>query len=358
MSLLRGYAAAALPAVADRLFELNKRSRHDVKLLRRDLLQIAAGAVFAPALAPAFALSARADDYPSRPVRIIEGFGGSGSPDLIARLMGQWLSDRLHQPFVVENRIGAGGNVATEAVVNAPPDGYTMLAVTTANAINASLYEKLNFDFLRDITPVAGVIRFPMVLLVNPSFPTKTLADFIAYAKANPGKINIASPGVGTPMHVAIELFKLMGGIDIVHVPYRGPAMAFTDLLGGQIQAFIITLSTALGFIKSGKLRALAVTGATRSDVLPDVPSISEAVPGFDAAAWNGQGVPKATPTAIVDKLSLNITAGLADPQLKERMKDLGGEVVPMRSAEFTSFIVAETAKWAKVVKFSGAKAN
>ena len=325
-----------------------------MKLLRRDFLQIAAGAV----TAPVFARMARADDYPSRPVRIIEGFGGGGTPDLVSRLIGGWLSDHLHQPFVVENRTGAGGNVATQAVVSSPPDGYTMLAVTTANAINASLYEKLDFDFLRDITPVAGVIRFPMVLLVNPSFPAATLAEFIAYAKANPGKINIASPGVGTPMHVAIELLKLMGNIDIVHVPYRGPAMAFTDLLGGQIQAFIITISTALGFIKSGKVRALAVTGATRSEILPELPSISEALPGFDAAAWNGEGVPKATPSAIVDKLSLTVTAGLADPQLKARIKDLGGEVVPMRSAEFTSFITAETAKWAKVVKFSGAKAN
>jgi tripartite-type tricarboxylate transporter receptor subunit TctC len=325
-----------------------------VKLLRRDFLQIAAAAV----TAPVFARMARADDYPSRPVRIIEGFGGGGTPDLVSRLIGGWLADHLHQPFVVENRTGAGGNVATQAVVSSPPDGYTMLAVTTANAINASLYEKLDFDFLRDITPVAGVIRFPMVLLVNPSFPAATLAEFIAYAKANPGKINIASPGVGTPMHVAIELLKLMGGIDIVHVPYRGPAMAFTDLLGGQIQAFIITISTALGFIKSGKVRALAVTGAARSEILPELPSISEALPGFDAAAWNGEGVPKATPSAIVDKLSLTVTAGLADPQLKARIKDLGGEVVPMRSAEFTSFITAETAKWAKVVKFSGAKAN
>jgi tripartite-type tricarboxylate transporter receptor subunit TctC len=325
-----------------------------VTLPRRDFLQIAASAAFAPG----FAQLARADDYPSRPVRIIEGFGGGGTPDLVSRLVGQWLSDRLHQPFVVENRTGAGGNVAAQAVVTAPADGYTMLAVTTANSINASLYEKLDFDFLRDITPVAGVIRFPMVLLVNPSFPATTLAEFIAYAKANPGKINIASPGVGTPMHVAIELFKLMGSLDLVHVPYRGPAMAFTDLLGGQIQAFIITLSTALGFIKAGKLQALAVTGAARSEILPDVPSINEAVPGFEAAAWNGQGVPKATPTAIVDELSLNITAGLADPQLIARMKDLGGEIVPMRSAEFTRFIVAETAKWAKVVKFSGAKAN
>jgi tripartite-type tricarboxylate transporter receptor subunit TctC len=310
------------------------------------------------AVLPAFAQPARADDYPSRPVRIFEGFGGGSTPDLVSRLIGQWLSDRLHQPFIVENRGGAGGNVATQAVINAPADGYTLLAVVTANAINASLYQKLDFDFLRDIVPVAGMIRFPMVLLVNPSFPATTLADFIAYAKANPGKINFASPGIGTPMHVAIELFKMMAGVDFVHVPYRGPAPAFTDLLGGQVQAFVITLSTAFGFITSGKVRALAVTGATRSDVLPDVPSISEVLPGFDASAWNGQGVAKGTPAAIVDKLSLNITAGLADPQLKARIKDLGGETVPMQSAEFTKFIAAETEKWAKVVKFSGAKAN
>src|ERR1700676_3343320 len=323
-------------------------------LPRRRLFAMAAGAVAASALPR----SASALDYPTRPVRLIEGFGGGGTPDLVARLIGQWLADHLGQPFVVENRTGAGGNVATAAVVAAAPDGYTLLACNTANAINASLYEKLDFNFIRDIAPIAGVVRFPMVLLVNPSFPAATLAEFIAYAKANPGKINIASPGIGTPMHVAIELLKMRAGVDIVHVPYRGPAAAFTDLLGGQIQSFIITVSTALGFIKSGKVLPLAVTVATRTPVLPDVPSLSETLPGFDAAAWNGTGAPKGTPAPIIDKLGSNITAALADPQIKARLADLSGEAVPMRSQQFAKFIADETEKWAKVVKFSGAKAS
>jgi tripartite-type tricarboxylate transporter receptor subunit TctC len=317
-------------------------------------LQLAAGV----AVTPAFSSIASADDYPSRPVRIIEGFGGGSTPDLVSRLIGQWLSDRLHQPFVVENRGGAGGNVAAQAVIGAPADGYTLLACVTANAINASLYEKLDFNFIRDIAPVAGLIRFPMVLMVNPSVPINSLPEFIAYAKANPGKINIASPGVGTPMHVAIELLKMMAGIDVVHVPYRGPAPAMTDLIAGQIQAFIITLSTAIGFIKAGKVRALAVTSASRSEVLPEIPSISEVLPGFDATAWNGTGAPRGTPAAIIDTLSSNITAGLADPSLKARIKDLSGETVPMGPAQFAEFIASETDKWAKVVKFAGAKAD
>ena len=261
-------------------------------------------------------------DYPTRPVRIFEGFGGGSTPDLISRLIGQWLAQRLHQPFVVENRTGAGGNIAAEAVAHAAPDGYTLMTCLTANAINATLYDKLDFNFLRDFAPVAGSIRLPMVLLVNPSFPARTLADFIAYAKANPGKINIASPGIGTPMHVAIELMKMTAGIDLVHVPYRGPAPAFTDLLAGRVQAFIITLSSAFGFLKTDKLRALAVTSATRSEVLPDVPSMSEVLPGFDATAWNGVCAPAGTPAAIVEVLSSNIIAGLADPQLKVPVKD------------------------------------
>jgi tripartite-type tricarboxylate transporter receptor subunit TctC len=301
---------------------------------------------------------ARGDDYPARAVRIIEGFGGGSTPDLVSRLIGQWLAARLGQPFVVEERTGAGSNIATEAVVTALPDGYTLLNVVTANAINATLYEKLDFDFIRDIAPVAGLVRFPMVLLVNASVPANTLSEFITYAKANPGKINIASPGVGTPMHVAAELLKLMAGIDLVHVAYRGPAAAFTDLFGGQVQAFIITVSTAIGPIKAGKVRALAVTGATRSDVLPDIQAVSEVLPGFEASAWNGIGAPKATPAAIIDKLSADITAGLADAPLKARIRDVGGETVPMPSAEFASFILEETEKWAKVVKFSGAKVN
>jgi tripartite-type tricarboxylate transporter receptor subunit TctC len=325
-----------------------------VGISRRQVLGGTLGAIAAPACAR-FAL---AEDYPSRPVRILEGFGGGGTPDLVSRVIGQWLSDHLHQPFVIENRIGAGGNVSTQAVVSAPPDGYTMLAITTANAINASLYEKLDFNFLRDITPVAGIVRLPMVLLVNPSFEAATLSEFIAYAKANPGKINIASPGIGTPMHVAIELLKMMAGIDLLHMPYRGPGVAFTDLIAGRVQAFPITISTAFPFIKADKVRAIAVTSATRSEIMPELPSISEVLPGFDAVAWNGEGVPKATPAAIVDLLSRTITAGFADPQVKARFKDLGGESVPMGSAEFTAFITAETEKWAKVVKFSGAKAG
>jgi tripartite-type tricarboxylate transporter receptor subunit TctC len=325
-----------------------------VTLQRRELLWLAGAA----AAMPAASRLAHAQDYPSRPVRIIEGFGGGSTPDLVSRLIGQWLAERLEQPFVVEERTGAGSNIATEAVVTAAPDGYTLLNVVTANAINATLYEKLDFDFIRDIAPVAGLVRFPMVLLVNPSVPAGTLSEFIAYAKANPGKINIASPGVGTPMHVAAELLKLMAGLDLVHVAYRGPAAAFTDVFGGQVQAFIITVSTAIGPIRAGKVRALAVTGQTRSDVLPDIPAISELLPGFEASAWNGVGAPKATPAAIIDKLSANITAGLAEATLRARIKDVGGETVPMSSAEFASFIVEETEKWAKVVKFSGAKVN
>jgi tripartite-type tricarboxylate transporter receptor subunit TctC len=323
-------------------------------LPRRQFLHLAIGAVGVSSLPrPAFA-----SDYPTRPVRIIEGLGAGSTPDLVWRLVGQWLGERLGQPFVVDNRSGAGGNVATQTVVAAAPDGYTLLAVTTANAINASLYEQLEFNFIRDIAPIAGILRFPMVFLVNPSFPASTFPDFIAYAKANPGKVNIASPGVGTPMHVSIELLKMMAGIDIVHVPYRGPSLAMTDLIAGRVQAFIITVSTASGFIKDGKVRPLAVTVSRRTEILPDVPTISDTLPGFNASAWNGSGAPKGTPTAVIDTLSSNITAALADPQIKTRIKDLGGETVPMQAKEFAGFIADETEKWAKVVKFAGAKAG
>jgi tripartite-type tricarboxylate transporter receptor subunit TctC len=333
--------------------------RHDVAANavtapRRHFLQTAAAAV----VVSVFAFAALALDYPSRPVRIVEGFGAGGAPDLLSRLTGQWLSERLGQPFIVENRPGAGSNVAVQAVLAAPADGYTLLTCLTTNAINASLYEKLDFDFMRDIAPVAGVIDFPMVLLVNPSFAANSLADFIAYAKANPGRINIASPGIGTPMHLTIELLKMTAGIDIVHVPYRGPAPAMTDLIGGQIQAFVVTIPTARGAINSGKVRALAVTSAVRSDVLPDVPSVSETLPGFDAVSWTGTCARKATPAAIIDRLSSNITAGLADPQIKARVKDLGGYNVPMPAEEFGKFIADETNKWARVVKFAGVKAE
>ncbi len=323
-------------------------------LARRTFLQSAAVTLGAAA----FPLQAYALDYPTRPVRIFEGFGGGGAPDLVSRLISQWLSEKLGQPFVVENRTGAAGNIATQAVVTSPADGYTLLTCLSANAINASLYEHLDFNFLRDTVPVAGLVQLPMVLLVNPSFPAKTLQEFIAYAKANPGKVNMASPGIGTPMHVAGELLKLAAGVNIVHVPYRGPAGAFTDLLAGQIQAFIITITAAIGFIRTGKLRALAVTGAQRLEVLPDVPTVAETLPGFVATAWDGTCAPMGTPTEIIEKLNATITAGLADPQLKAKIKDLGGEPMPMTPAEFGKFLVAETDKWAKVVKSSGAKAN
>jgi tripartite-type tricarboxylate transporter receptor subunit TctC len=305
-----------------------------------------------------FARPAAALDYPTRPVHIIDGFGGGSTPDLVSRLIGQWLEDKFHQPFIVDNRVGAGGNIAAEAVAKSAPDGYTLLTCVTADAINATLYTKLNFNFPGDFAPVAGVIRLPMVILVNPAFPAKTLAAFIAYAKANPGKINFASPGVGTPMHVAIELLKMQAGIDVVHVPYRGPAPAFTDLLAGQVQAFVITLSSAIGFIRTGKLRALAVTGAKRAQILPDVPTVGETLPGFDATAWDGTCAPKGTPTVIVDALSAGIVAALADLQFVTRIRDLGGETEPMGSAEFAKFLVVETEKWAKVIKFAKMQAD
>jgi tripartite-type tricarboxylate transporter receptor subunit TctC len=325
-----------------------------VRPLRRELLFWAMGAV-AAAIVPTLAFAL---DYPTRPVRIIEGFGVGGTPDLISRLIAQWLTQRLGQPFVVDNRTGASGNIATEAVVKAAPDGYTLLTCLSANAINASLYHNLSFNFLRDTVPVAGLIRLPMVLLVNPSFPAKTFAEFLAYAKANPNKINIASPGIGTPMYVAGEQIDLMGGVKMVDVPYRGPAGAFTDLLADRVQAFIITVPAAIGFIRSGKLRALAVTGATRAGVLPEVPTIGEFLPGFEATAWDGTCAPKGTPAAIVDTLNAAINAGLADQQLKAKIKDLGGETMVMTSAQFGKFLADETAKWAKVVRFSGAKAH
>src|SRR5271154_3130307 len=286
-----------------------------MKIPRRRFLSLAVGA----AASPVFLRTSYALDYPTRPVRIFEGFGAGSTPDLVSRLWGQWLSDHLGQPFVVENRTGAGGNVAAEAVVGTAADGYTLLTCVTAHAINATLYEKLDYNFLRDFIAVGGIVRFPMVLLVNPAFPANTLAEFIAYAKANPGKINVASPGVGTPMHIAIEMLNMMAGIELVHVPYRGASPGMTDVIAGQVQAFIITVSTASGFIKAGKVRPLAVTGAARSDVLPGIPSVSETLPGFDAAPWDGLCAPKGMPAAAIDKLNTNISAALADPLIKER---------------------------------------
>jgi tripartite-type tricarboxylate transporter receptor subunit TctC len=321
---------------------------------RRRFLHLAAGA----AALPAVSRIASAQAYPARPVRIILGFPPGGAVDIVARLMGQWLSERLGQPFIIENRPGAGGNIGAEAVVRAPPDGYTLLLVATPNAINATLYEKLNFNFIRDIAPVASIIDAPLVMEVHPSHPAKTVPEFIAYAKANPGKINMASSGNGTSIHIAGELFKMMTGVNMVHVPYRGAPAALTDLIGGQVQVMFDSLPNSVEYIRSGRLRPLAVTTATRSAALPDVPTVGEVVPGYEARAWWGVGAPKNTPAEIIDRLNREINAGLADPVMKARFVDLGATVFPGSAADFRKFIADETEKWGKVVKFSGAKAD
>ena len=321
-----------------------------MKLPRRQFLQLAAGAATVPTL-PRIA---RAQAYPSRPVRIIVGFPAGTSSDITARLIGQWLSERLGQQFIVENRPGAGTNIAAESVVHASPDGYSLLWVTQTNAINATVYSTLNFNFIRDIQPVASILRVSAVMMVHPSLPAKTVPEFIAYAKANPGKINMSSPGIGSVNHVAGELFKMMAGVDLVHVPYRGSQ--FPDLLSGQVQITFNPLPSSLEFIRAGKLRALAVTTARRQEVLPDIPTVGEFVPGYEATAWFGIGAPKNTPTEIIDKLNREVNAGLADPKLKTRLVDLGGETFAGSPEDFAKFIAAETEKWAKVVKFAGIK--
>jgi len=323
-----------------------------MKLPRRNFLHLAAGA----AALPAVSRSAWAQAYPTRPVRLIVGAPAGGGFDITARLMGQWLSERLGQPFIIENRPGGGGNIATEAVVRATADGYTLLMGGAPNAINATLYDNLNFNFVRDIAPVASVARAPEVMLVNLSVPAKTIPEFIAYAKSKPGKTNMASAGKGTPSHLAGELFKMMTGVDMVHVAYRGGAPALIDLIGGQVQVLFVGTATAIDYIRSGKLRALAVTTATRSEALPDIPTVAEFVPGYEASAWYGVGAPKNTPSQIIDKLNDAINAGLADPTIKARLADLGCGPMPMTPAEFGKFIADETEKWAKVVEFSGAK--
>jgi len=325
-----------------------------MKLPRRTFLHLAAGA----AALPAVSRIAWAQAYPTRPVRIIVGFPAGGGVDIIARLMGQWLSERLGQPFLIENRPGAGSNIATEVVVRAPADGYTLLLVHASNAINATLYDKLNFNFIRDIAPVAGIIVVPNVMVLNPSVPAKTVPEFIAYAKANPGKINIASGGIGGPSHVSAELFKMMTGTEMLLVSYRGMAPAVTDLLAGQVQLMFNSLPASIEYIKAGTLRALAVTTATRSETLPSIPTMREFVPGYESPTWYGVGVPKNTPAEIVDKLNKEVNAALADPKMKARLADLGGEALPGSSVAFGKFIAEETEKWAKVVKFSGAKAD
>jgi tripartite-type tricarboxylate transporter receptor subunit TctC len=296
------------------------------------------------------------EDYPSRPVRVVVGLSAGGSVDIVTRLIGQWLSERLGQPFIVENRPGAAGDIATEAVVRAPPDGYTLLVVLAANAINATLHEKPTFNFIRDVALVAGLVRVPNVLEINPAVPAKTVPEFIAYAKANPGKLSFASGGSGSSLHVLGEMFKMMAGIDMLHVPYRGGAPALIDLLGGQVQVMFDTIPQSIEYIRAGKLRALAVTTAARSDVLPDVPPIGDFVPGFEAGSWWGVGVPRNTPTAIVDRLNKEINAGLADPKIKTRLTEQGTTPLLFTSGEFGAFVGAETEKWAKVIKFSGAK--
>jgi tripartite-type tricarboxylate transporter receptor subunit TctC len=325
-----------------------------MKLPRRNFLHLAAGA----AALPAVSRIARAQAYPTRPVRIIVGLAAGGPADIVARLIAQWLSERLGQPFVVENRTGAATNIATEAVVRAPADGYTLLFVTAANAINTSLYEKLNFNLSRDIVPVASLIRAPSVMEVNPSVAARTVPEFIAYAKANPGKLTMASSGIGTPSHVFGELFKFMTGVNLVHVPYRGGGPALNDLLGGQVQVYFAPTVNSIEYIKAGKVRPLAITTATRSEALPDVPTVSEFVPGYEGSFWFGVGAPKSTPAEIVDKLNKEVNAALDDPKMKARLADLGGVALPQSPAEFGKLIADETEKWAKVIKFAGIKAD
>ena len=319
---------------------------------RRQFLHLAAGAV---AIAAGSRI-AMAQTYPSRPVRIIVGFAPGGPTDVFARVMAQWLSDQLGQQFVVENRPGASSNIATEMVVNASPDGYTLLLTAPANTINTTLYDKLSFNFSRDIVPVASIVRTIYVMVVNPAVPANTVPEFISYSKANPGKINMASAGSGTPQHVAGELFKMMTGTEMVHVPYRGAVPALTDLMGGQVQVMFDNMTSSLEFIRAGKLRALAVTTTTRSALLPNILTINDFVPGFEASAQFGLGAPKNTPAEIVAKLNREINAGLADPKIKQRFADLAAVVLPGSPAQFGNLIADETEKWAKVVKFSGAK--
>ena len=318
-----------------------------MKLHRRQLLHLAAAA----AAVPAVLTLAKAEAYPSRPVRIVVGFPAGGVGDILARSMRQWLSERLGQPFVVENRPGAGGNIAAEAVVNAPADGYTLLFVGVNHAINATLYDTLNFNFIRDITPVAGVVLVPNGMVVHPSFPAKTVPEFIAYAKANPGKINMASAGNGTSAHVTGELFKMMAGINMVHVPYRGGAPAVTDLLGGQVQVYFGPLPESIEYIRSGTLHLLAVTTATRLEFLPNIPTVAEFLPGYEASGWQGVGAPKNTSTEIVDRLNKEVNAGLTNSKIRARLLDLGSTVLPGLPADFGSLIAAETEKWGKVIR-------
>ena len=323
-----------------------------MKLPRRTFLQLAAGA----AALPAVSRIAWAQAYPTRPVRIVVGYPPGGAADISGRLIGQFLSERLRQPFVIENRPGAGGNIGTEVVVRAPPDGYTLLIVNIPHAINATLYDNLNFNFLRDIAAVAMIYRQPLVLEVNPAVPAKTVAELIALAKGNPGKVNVASAGIGTPQHLAGELFKSMAGVDLVHVPYRGSAPALTDMIGGQVQVMFDTLNSSIEHIKAGRLRALAVTTAIPSEALPNIPPIADFLPGYELTSWSGVGAPKKTPREIIEKLNKDINAVLADPTAKDRFDQLGATVTTLSPAAFDEFIAEETAKWGKVVRAANIK--
>jgi tripartite-type tricarboxylate transporter receptor subunit TctC len=325
-----------------------------MQLPRRRFLHFAAGAAALPALSRI----AHADAYPSRPVRMFVGSTPGAAPDVVARLFGQWLSERLGQPFVVENRPAGGGNLAAEPVVRAPPDGYMLLVFSASNAIDTTLLDTLNFDLERDIAPVAGMIDLPMLLSVNPSFPAKTLPEFIAYAKANPGKVNIGTPPVGSPQYVSAALLEMMTDTKLAVIPYRGGPGAVTDAIGGQIQGVIGTVLLVLSQVRAGSLRPLAITSRTRSELLPDIPAMAEFLPGYEASQWIGIGAPKNTPAEVVNKLNGEINAALADPALKAKVTALGGMVLPGSAGEFGTFVADETAKWAKVVKFSGARAN
>jgi tripartite-type tricarboxylate transporter receptor subunit TctC len=320
---------------------------------RRQILHLAAGA----AALPAISRFAWAQAYPTRPVRLIEGFGAGSAPDILARLIGQSLSEQLGQSFVVENRSGANSNIATDAVARASPDGYTLLLITSANAINATLYDKLNYNFIRDIVPIASIVRVPLVMEVHPSVPARTVAEFIAYAKANPGKINMASAATGGLTHVAGELFKMMAGVDLFHVPYRG-AQVFPALLAGEAQVYVGPLLSSIGYVRAGNLRALAVTTTTRSPVLPDIPALSETLPGYEASTWYGIGAPKNTPAEIIKRLNTQVNASLADANFQARLANLGATVLPGSPADFAKLIADETEKWGKVIRMANIKAE
>ena len=325
------------------------------KLPRRRFLQLVASAAAVPA-APIVATSQ--ESYPTRPVRLLVGYPAGGPADTVARLTAQWLSDRLGQQVVVENRVGAASNIAAEAVVRSPPDGYTLLWVTISNAVNATLYDKLSFDFNRDIVPIASITRSPAVMEVNPSFPAKTVPEFIAYARANPGKVNMASAGPGSAPHLYAELFKMMTGVDVLQVHYRGSGPALPDLIAGQVQAMFDAVASSIGFIRAGKLRPLAVTTGTRLEVLPDIPTVGDFVPGYEASGWYGIGAPKNTPAQIVDRLNAEINAALADPKMKARFADLGGTVLPGSPADFGKLLADEKEKWGKVIRAANIKAE